>query len=42
MTPTPNQIAGVGAGRTPEFIEMMQFGQSYCPARVGSEVIGQH
>ena len=25
---TPNYLAGVGAGRTPEFIEMMQVGLS--------------
>ncbi len=25
----PNYLAGVGAGRSPEFIEMMQVGVSY-------------
>ena len=28
MSQSPTQLAGVGAGRTPEFIEMMQVGVS--------------
>ena len=40
---TPNYLARVGAGRTPEFLEMMQVvrSRSSGPAQLTSEVIRQ-
>jgi hypothetical protein len=34
-----NQLAGIGAGRMPEFIEMMQVAETAVPARLGSWIV---
>jgi len=39
MTLLPNNLSRVGAGRTPEIIEMMQVDVVAGPARLASEII---